>query len=96
MKNITKTLLALFLVLPLTALAGPLVNINKADALELRTELIGVTDETAQSIVDYRDKHGGFKNLEDVLKVEGIERDFLNINRDKMHVGDAPKADKQS
>ena len=96
MRNITKTLLALLFVLPLTALAGPLVNINKADALELRTELIGVTEETAQSIIDYRNKHGEFKTIEDVLKVDGIERDFLNINRDQIHVGGMPKAGNQS
>ncbi len=96
MRNITKTLLALFIVLPLTAFAGPLVNINKADSLELQTELIGVTEGTAKSIIEYREKHGDFKTVEEVLNVEGIERDFLNINRDQLHVGGNPNANTES
>ena len=96
MRNMTKTLLALVLAVPLAGLAGPLVNLNTATPLELEADLIGVTSETAQSIVEYRDKHGKFKSLEEVLKIEGIERDFLNINRDKMHLGDDPRADASS
>ena len=91
MKYLTKILYSIMLTVPMIAIAGPLVNINKADRFEIERDLIGVTSETAQSIVEYREKNGEFKSIEDVLKVEGIERDFLNINRDYLHLGDDPR-----
>lgn len=92
MKYFTKILFSILLAVPMIAMAGPLVNINKADKFEMERDLIGVTRETAQAIVEYRQEHGPFKSLDGVLNVEGVGRDFLNINRDYLHLGDDPRA----
>jgi competence protein ComEA len=47
------------------------VNINTAKAEELDI-LPGVGPMTAQAIVDYRETHGKFSALEDLLQVKGI------------------------
>ena len=93
MQYFTKKLFTLLLMLPMIGVTGPLVNINKADRYEMERDLIGVTKETAQAIVEYRKNNGPFKSIEEVTKVEGVERDFLNINRDYLHLGNDPRAD---
>ena len=47
------------------------VSLNNATAEEL-TELKGVGEVTAQAIVAYREEHGGFKDVEELLEVSGI------------------------
>ena len=51
--------------------SGSGVSLNSATAEEL-TELKGVGEVTAQAIVAYREEHGGFKNVEELLEVSGI------------------------
>ena len=73
-----------------TAPAG-LVNINTASAAELDT-LPGVGAKTAALIVEYRQKNGPFKKIEDLMNVRGIgEKNFLKL---KPHLTIGPaKAD---
>ena len=47
------------------------VSLNSATAEEL-TELKGVGEVTAQAIVAYREEHGGFQDIEELLEVSGI------------------------
>ena len=47
------------------------VSLNNATAEEL-TELKGVGEVTAQAIVAYREEHGGFQDIEELLEVTGI------------------------
>jgi comEA protein len=47
------------------------ININTASAGEL-TSLKGVGEKTAQAIIEYRQKNGPFKTIEDIKKVKGI------------------------
>lgn len=55
------------------------VNINSATAEELKT-LNGIGDSKAKSIIEYRDKNGGFKSVEDIKNVDGIgEKMFEKI-----------------
>lgn len=55
------------------------VNINTATATELEA-LPGVGLATAARIIEYRQKVGGFKKIEDLMNVRGIgEKMFLNL-----------------
>jgi competence protein ComEA len=59
--------------------AGALVNINTASAQELE-DLPGIGEHMAQRIIEYRQKHGPFKRLEDLMEVRGIgEKNFLKL-----------------
>ena len=50
---------------------GSLININTANSEELQ-KLNGVGPVTAQKIIDYRTKYGGFKRIEELMNVNGI------------------------
>lgn len=71
--------------IPVLALAGP-VDINKADAKTIAKELDGIGLSRAQAIVDYREKNGAFKNVEDLKKVKGIGAKTLEQNRSNIRL----------
>lgn len=52
--------------------SGTLININTANASLLST-LPGVGASTAKKIIEYREKNGDFKKIEDIMKVPGIK-----------------------
>ncbi len=56
--------------------AGPLVNLNTAGQTELES-LPQVGPVTAQSIIAWRDAHGGFTSVEELLEVDGIGQKTL-------------------
>ncbi|MBQ9342132.1 MAG: ComEA family DNA-binding protein [Lachnospiraceae bacterium] len=53
------------------------VNINTATLEQLMT-LAGIGESKARSIIEYREKNGTFKSVEDLLKVSGIKRGTLD------------------
>lgn len=53
------------------------VNLNLAEAW-LISALPGIGPETAQAIVEYRNQHGSFRRIEDLLNVRGIGNTTLN------------------
>lgn len=62
-----------------TAPAPVSVNLNTATATELEA-LPGVGAATAARIVEYRQKNGAFKKVEDLMNVRGIgEKTFLSL-----------------
>ena len=80
------SLLAALVVCPLVALAGP-VDINSADAATISAELQGVGMVKAQAIVEYREAHGPFKSVDDLVLVKGIATRTVDINRDNILLG---------
>ncbi len=63
------------------------VNLNRAEAW-LLDALPGIGPGKAQAIVDYRNQHGPFRRLEDLLNVEGIGNTNLDKIRDLITVED--------
>ena len=85
MKTSFRLLTLLVACLPLWAFAGP-VDINTANAATLSAELDGVGMSKAKAIVEYREKHGPFKNPEDLSLVKGIGDRTVELNRANIRV----------
>ena len=70
------------------------VNLNTATPAQIAT-LPGIGEKAAKLIVEYRDKNGGFKKIEELMNVKGIgEKSFLKL-KPLVTVGDARPAAKQ-
>jgi competence protein ComEA len=55
------------------------VNLNTATVEQLET-LPGIGKATAERILEYRQKNGAFKKIEDLMNVRGIgEKSFLRL-----------------
>lgn len=66
--------------------AGAPVNLNTATASDLEG-LPGVGAKTAARIIEYRQKKGPFKKIEELMNVQGIgEKSFLKL-RSQITVG---------
>ena len=73
------------------ASSKPAINLNAATLDQLET-LPGIGRKTAERIIEYRTKSGGFKRIEDLMNVKGIgEKSFLKL---KPLVAVPPRTDK--
>lgn len=61
------------------------VNINNADVERLKT-LQGIGDSKAKLIIEYREKNGSFKNVDELLNVDGIGSKTLEKLRDNIDI----------
>jgi len=61
----------------------PLVNVNKARAIELESRLSLKRSEAA-AILRYRREHGEFKSIGDLLKVPGIDDAKIESKKDQL------------
>jgi competence protein ComEA len=64
---------------PRAGAAAAALNLNTATVAQLEA-LPGIGKSTAERIVEYRQKAGGFKKVEDLMNVKGIgEKSFLKL-----------------
>lgn len=68
-----------------TATEDGIVNLNTADAETLKT-LSGIGDSKAQAILAYREEHGGFSSIEEIMQVPGIKESTFAMIKDKIAV----------
>ena len=62
-----------------TADVSAQLNLNTATQAQLEA-LPGIGASTAQRIIEYRQKSGGFKKVEDLMNVRGVgEKSFLKL-----------------
>ena len=67
-----------------------MVNLNTATVTELAT-LPGIGAKVAARIIEYREKKGPFKKIEELMNVQGIgEKSFLKL-RPQLTVGSKPE-----
>lgn len=67
------------------ALDSGLVNLNTADAAALMT-LPGIGESRAKAIISYREQHGAFVKIEDIMKISGIKQAAFSKIKDKITV----------
>lgn len=57
------------------------VDVNTADAETLESGLVGLSAEDAAAIVAYRDRHGEFHSMRDLLLVENLDTEVIWRNQ---------------
>lgn len=90
MNKICKILLGLIVSLSTCAFAA--VNINTANVEELQ-QLKGIGAKKAAEIVAYREAHGEFKNVDELINVKGIGKATLEKLRQELVVKNEAEAE---
>jgi len=92
MTTAVRTLLFTILATGATASWCTPVNVNTADAATIASSLNGIGAVKAQAIVDYRQKHGPFRSVDELAQVKGISQKLINRNRSDLRVDRTPAA----
>jgi|GEM_PF-913365 len=66
--------------------AAKLINVNTATASQL-CSLKGIGEKKAAAIIQYRDEHGDFTSVDQLLNVPGIGEKLLESFRDRITTG---------
>lgn len=61
----------------------PRINVNEARAIDLEAGLTLLRSQ-ARAIIEYRDKHGPFKSIEDLKKVPGVDVAKIEAKKDRL------------
>jgi competence protein ComEA len=56
------------------------INLNQAEAAEIARVFNGIGQKRAQAIVDYREQHGPFTDIQQLARVDGISQRFVVRN----------------
>ena len=62
------------------------IDINTADVDSIVEALVGVGKVKAQAIIDYRNEHGPFVSVDELLEVKGIGQATLDKNRGRLKI----------
>lgn len=87
-KHLVALILAFFAMIQFAFAA---ININTATESELET-LKGIGPVKAKAIVEYRQKNGSFKTIEDIKNVKGIGDKTFDKLKDQLTVSGTPAA----
>ena len=63
-----------------------MVDLNQADAFTLQKALNGIGKAKADAIVAYREAHGPFQSVDELLEIKGIGSALLERNRERLKV----------
>ncbi len=61
----------------------PKINVNKAAAIDLESGL-SLKRSQAAAIIEYREKHGKFKTIEELKKVPGVDIAKIEAKKDRL------------
>ena len=86
MKLIHSFLLTLILALPVIGFSAETININTADKETLMAVIKGVGDKKAEAIIQYREKNGPFKSIDELSNIKGIDVGILEKNKDSLTI----------
>lgn len=90
---ISAMLLSLAMLVAMPAFAGGKIDINSASTKQLAA-IKGIGPKLSQAIVSYRDAHGAFHNVDELIQVRGIGKKSLERIRGQL-VADAPENKKE-
>lgn len=94
MSHLTRMVVALFLLFASSLVFAEPIDINTADATTLAAGLKGIGQSKANAIVAYRNEHGRFITVDDLVAVDGIGEKTVEANRANMSVGATTTAEK--
>ena len=87
MKPMKRMFAGLLFGLSAVAFADEPIDINTASAEMLAETIDGVGERRADAIVRYREQHGPFASVEELVEVSGIGPKILERSRDKLIAG---------
>jgi competence protein ComEA len=80
--------------LSLAAWAADPVNINTASAEKISENLNGIGLSKAELIVEYRETHGAFTHVDELVNVKGVGLRTVDKNRGMILLGDSDTREK--
>ncbi|ATX80269.1 competence protein ComEA [Mariprofundus aestuarium] len=95
LKHLFESLLVAVFMLATPVHAGEAVNLNTATVEELQA-VKRIGEKTAEAIVAYRNEHGAFAKVDDLLDVKGIGEKNLAKTKDSVEVGGHDDKEKAS
>lgn len=87
MDILRKLIFVLLVSLPGMLPAAQVININTADKTTLMN-IDGVGEKRAEAIIAYREQHGPFTSVDQLLEVQGVGESILKNNRENLTVKD--------